>query len=73
MKKLLAGIVVLVVLCFVFSGELLYFASWWHERAGHVKKALADYHRIVERHPKSRFVERAREGIRRLEKGERDT
>ncbi len=68
MRLIRMGIVVAVIvaLAVVFSAELFYFASWWHERAGHVKKAVRNYERFVERYPRSRFAGRARESLERL-------
>ncbi len=76
MRRLVkSGFVVIVLgtVITIFSEDVMYFAIWWHEKAGHVKKAVAGYEEFIERHPRSRWVDEAREGLRRLKDEARKT
>lgn len=68
MKKWLAIILGLVILAFIFADSLFYLAGWWRERTGKAKEAVETYRRLIERYPRSRWVDRAKEAVERLEK-----
>lgn len=68
MKKWLAVLLVLAILAFVFADGIFYLAGRWQEKTGRVKRAVRIYSRLIKRYPKSKWVNRAKEAVERLEK-----
>ncbi len=66
MMKFVFVVIVLGTVLTMFSADLVYFAVWWHEKAGHIKKAVEGYEGFIKRHPDSRWIEEARERLKAL-------
>ncbi len=67
-KRLIFFVCLLIILAFIYSDGLLYYASRWHEKTGEAKKALSGYSELIRKHPDSRWTQKARKAIDRLKK-----